>query len=106
MTIRSLGFVEVKGYVSAIAVADAMVKTSNIKIMMDAKLDPGQVTIVVEGELGACEAAVSAGAEVARRFGSLVGVLVKGKPDRAIEDLVRDDGPMTDPSATAQAVRP
>lgn len=87
MTIVSLGFVEVRGASNAIAVADAMVKASNVRILSESRLDPGQVTVVVEGDLGACHAAIEAGAEVARKHDCLVSTLLKGKPDIAIERL-------------------
>lgn len=87
MKIESLGFVEVRGAANAIAVADAMVKASNVRILSESRLDPGQVTVVVEGDLGACHAAVEVGAEVARRHNCLIGVLLKGKPDPAVEAL-------------------
>lgn len=87
MKIESLGFVEVRGAANAIAVADAMIKASNVRILSESRLDPGQVTIIVEGDLGACHAAIDIGAEVARQNNCLVGVLLKGKPDAAIEAL-------------------
>lgn len=90
MIIESLGFVEVRGASNAIAVADAMIKTSDIKILSETKLDPGQITIVVEGDLGACMAAVDAGTEVAKQNNCFISSLVKGKPDIAIEQIFSD----------------
>ena len=87
--ITSLGLVEVRGYVCAIEVADAMIKSSNVRIFAQLTLNPGLVTIVVEGDLGACEAAVAVGADIARGRGALVSVLLKGKPDSAIEALLK-----------------
>lgn len=90
MIIESLGFVEVRGASNAIAVADAMIKTSDIKILSETKLDPGQITIVVEGDLGACMAAVDAGTEVAKQNNCFISSLVKGKPDIAVEQIFSD----------------
>ncbi len=87
--ITSIGLVEVKGFISAVEVADAMIKSSEVRIYTYLKLNPGLITIVVEGDLGACESAVDAGARVATNRGTLVSVLVKGKPDAAIESLLR-----------------
>ncbi len=87
MNIESLGFVEICGAVASIVVADAMVKASQVRILSESRLDPGLLTIVVEGDLGACVAAVEAGARAARAQGCLVATLVKGKPDPAIEAL-------------------
>lgn len=101
MIIESLGFVEVRGAANAIAVADAMLKASNVRILSESRLDPGQVTVIVEGDLGACQAAIEIGAEVARRSDCLIGVLLKGKPDPAIEALFQSRSETAPPVATS-----
>lgn len=102
MIIESLGFVEVRGAANAIAVADAMLKASNVRVLSESRLDPGQMTVIVEGDLGACQAAIEVGAEVARRNNCLVGVLLKGKPDPAIEALFYGGNGSAPPPVTPQ----
>lgn len=107
MIIESLGFVEVRGAANAIAVADAMLKASNVRVLSESRLDPGQVTVIVEGDLGACQAAIEVGAEVAQRNHCLVGVLLKGKPDPAIEALFYGgDGAAPPPIMPQNSLRP
>src|SRR5690554_4706013 len=105
MNIQSLGFVEVRGAANAIAVADAMIKSSNVRILTESRLDPGQVTIIVEGDLGACHAAVEIVAEVARQHDALVAVLLKGKPDPAIETFLNAAGPTPAPKPASTKPR-
>ncbi|WP_304502595.1 BMC domain-containing protein [Brevibacillus daliensis] len=61
----ALGLVEVKGYVGAVAVADAALKAANVKCLGLEKIKGGLVTVKLDGDVGAVRAAVDAGAEVA-----------------------------------------
>ena len=69
--INALGLLEVEGMVAAIDAADAMLKAANVRLLSHEVLDPGRLTLVVEGDLAACRAALDAGAAAARRTGSL-----------------------------------
>ena len=67
----SWGFIEVIGYVPAIAAADAMVKAANIEIVGMEVIGGGMVTVAVRGEIGAVRTAVDAGVDAARQNGTL-----------------------------------
>ena len=64
---EALGMIETKGYVAALAAADAMVKAAN-------------VTIVIQGDVGAVKAATEAGSETAATVGELVSAHVIPRP--------------------------
>ncbi len=55
--INVLGLLEVDGMVAAIDAADAMLKAANVRLLSHEVLDPGRLTLVVEGDLAACRAA-------------------------------------------------
>ena len=55
------GFIETRGLTAAIEAADAMVKAAKVSIIKQQKIGGALVTILVEGELGACQSAVAAG---------------------------------------------
>ena len=55
--INALGLLEVDGMVAAIDAADAMLKAANVRLLSHEVLDPGRLTLVVEGDLAACRAA-------------------------------------------------
>ncbi len=59
--INALGLLEVEGMVAAVDAADAMLKAANVRLLSHEVLDPGRLTLVVEGDLAACRAALDAG---------------------------------------------
>jgi microcompartment protein CcmL/EutN len=79
-TITALGFVEVRGLPAAIETADAMLKCAEVRLLRQLLRDPAQITLVVEGSLGACVAAVDAGKASAARMEALISSHVLGRP--------------------------
>lgn len=76
----SYGFIETKGYIAAIEAADAMVKAAQVEVIKWRKSGGALIIVVVRGELGACRAAVDAGAVAAGRVGELVSANVIPNP--------------------------
>lgn len=76
----SFGFVETKGMVVAIEAADAMLKAAKVKLNHKHEIGSALVTIIVEGELGAVQAAVDAGAAAAKRVGEFISCNVIARP--------------------------
>ena len=77
---EALGMIETKGYVAALAAADAMVKAANVTIVSREEVGDGLVSVVVRGDVGAVKAATEAGAETATTVGELVSVHVIPRP--------------------------
>lgn len=88
MKIYALGFLEVRGLVAAIEAADAMLKAADVKLIRSHQVDPRFFTLVVEGDLAACRAAVDAGKAAASRLGEVVSRLEIGRPDNDTEAMV------------------
>ena len=63
----AFGMVETRGLVGAIEAADAMVKTSNVRLVGKERTDPAMITIKIIGETAAVRSAVEAGAAAAQR---------------------------------------
>ena len=59
---NAIGMIETKGYVAALAGADAMVKAANVVIVGREEVGDGLVSVVVNGDVGAVKAATEAGA--------------------------------------------
>jgi microcompartment protein CcmL/EutN len=74
MSSNALGLIETKGYVAAVAAADAMVKAANITIIAREEVGDGLVTVVIVGDVGAVKAATDAGAEAVNQVGELVSL--------------------------------
>jgi len=81
MNWNAIGLIEVHGWVPAIVAGDAMVKAADVRLLRQHSISPGLVTVIVEGDLGSCRAAVDAGVAAAARFGTVLAQLVIGRPD-------------------------
>lgn len=104
--INALGFVEVRGLPAAIETADCMLKTAQVRLLRQIGRDPAQISLIVEGELGACRAAVDAGKACAQRLGACIAGHVIGRPAGDTGDFVlvlaeRGRRPFGDPPAVA-----
>lgn len=77
---EALGMIETKGYVAALAAADAMVKAANVNIVSREQVGDGLVAVVIQGDVGAVKAATEAGSETASSVGELVSVHVIPRP--------------------------
>jgi len=80
MSNQALGMIETKGFVAALAAADAMVKAANVTIVGREEVGDGLVSVVIRGDVGAVKAATEAGAETANQVGELVSVHVIPRP--------------------------
>ena len=80
MANQALGMIETKGFVAALAAADAMVKAANVTITQREEVGDGLVSVVISGDVGAVKAATEAGAETANQVGELVSVHVIPRP--------------------------
>lgn len=85
MASNAIGMIETKGFVAALAAADAMVKAANVTITDRQEVGDGLVAVVVTGEVGAVKAATEAGAETVSQVGELVSVYVIPRPHPEIK---------------------
>ena len=83
----SLGIIETKGLVGAVAAADAMVKAASVSLFRKHFPGSARVTLMCQGELSACEAAVYAGTREAEAVGEFIACTVIGRPDFGAEEL-------------------
>jgi ethanolamine utilization protein EutM len=77
---NAIGMIETKGYVAALAAADAMVKAANVTIVGRDQAGDGLVAVTIVGDVGAVKAATEAGAETASSVGELISVHVIPRP--------------------------
>ncbi len=80
MSVFSLGLIETRGLVAAIEAADAAAKAANVTLLSAELLGGGIVTLRMQGDLGAVQAAVEAGAQAAKRIGEVIAVRVIPRP--------------------------
>jgi microcompartment protein CcmL/EutN len=91
---QALGMMEVVGLVPALAAGDAAAKAANVALLPLTK-SPGKglVTVFVQGEVAAVQAAVDAGGAEARRVGTLVATHVIARPAEALGTVVPAGAP-------------
>jgi ethanolamine utilization protein EutM len=77
---QAIGMIETKGFVAALAAADAMVKAANVTVVGREEVGDGLVAVIIRGDVGAVKAATEAGAETANQVGELVSVHVIPRP--------------------------
>ena len=84
----SLGFVETYGLVAAVEAADAMAKAARVRVKTVVNADLGLLSVICEGDLAACRAAVDAGKAAAERIGDCITSNVIGRPDADTEEFI------------------
>ena len=84
----ALGLIETKGLVGSIEAADAAAKAAAV-VVASAELTPSALmTLRIEGELGAVQAAVEAGARAAQIVGELLTATVIPNPDDSLGPIL------------------
>jgi hypothetical protein len=86
---KAIGFIETVGLTAAVAAADAACKSATVKLLgYEYAKGDGMCTVKVEGDVGACKAAIAAGKRAAEMVkGSHQGTkstLLKARPADAI----------------------
>lgn len=72
MRYSALGLIEVRGYLGAVAAADAALKAASVTCIGMEIIGGGLVTVKLDGDVGAVQAAASAGAEMAKQLNVLL----------------------------------
>lgn len=70
--LKALGMIETFGIVYVLAAVDAMLKASNVELIGYENVASGYISVLVEGDVSACQAAVSAGVLAVERMGTTV----------------------------------
>ena len=104
---QSLGLIETKGMLAAIAAADAMLKAADVGILGKIKVGGGRMNVSVTGDVAAVKAAVDAGMAAVDRLGS--GLLLSGhviaRPHEELETVIGGTPPMGPDDGGAWAER-
>lgn len=86
--INALGLLEISGLIAGVDAVDAMLKSASVRLLDHKVLDPGRITLVIEGDLAACRAALEAGTAAANCTGAVISCQTIGRPDKDTEWLV------------------
>lgn len=88
MTGRALGLIETRGLIGAIVATDAAAKGAAVVVTSVELTDATFLTIKIEGELGAVQAAVEVGAAAAEKVGDLIAAHVIPRPDSGLGPIM------------------
>lgn len=88
---RALGMIETRGLIGSIEAADAMLKSADVTLVKQEKVDAALVTVLVQGDVSAVQAAVESGKAAAARVGELVSAHVIPHPDESIKNALLSD---------------
>lgn len=88
---KALGMIETRGLIGSIEAADAMLKAADVRLIKQEKVDAALVTVLVEGDVSAVQAAVEAGKYAAARVGELVSAHVIPNPDQGIGVILKKE---------------
>jgi len=89
MSTQSLGLIETIGLVAAIEAADAAVKSANVDLVgYELSKGSGMTTIKLKGDVGAINAAISAGVAAASRIGKVCSHKVIARTAKGIDSLI------------------
>ena len=83
----ALGLIETRGLISVIEATDAATKAAAVVVASVEYTGAGMMIIRIEGELGAVQAAVDAGAKAVEKIGELVAVHVIPNPSDDLSPL-------------------
>lgn len=108
---KALGLIETIGLVTAIEAADAAVKAACVTLLgYENTRGGGKITVKVVGDVGAVQAAVSAGVAAAERIGKVYSKLVIPRPSEEIDELIatvaRGQKPAPPPAVPAPKAEP
>jgi len=84
----ALGLIEIQGLATAVLVADTMVKTANVTIIqIERARGHGWITVKITGDVGAVNAAVSAGKQVGETYHHYISSKVIPRPSDSVEKV-------------------
>lgn len=86
---KAIGLIEVKGYGTAITVADTVLKVAAVELLgVQPAKGFGWMTVEITGDVGAVTAAVDAGKVKASETGSLISALVIPRVADSLEKII------------------
>lgn len=86
---EALGLIETFGIVYVIEAADAMCKAADVELIGFENVASGYISVLVRGDVGACNTAVSTGVKAVEDMGSEVySSVVIARPHQDLEKII------------------
>lgn len=100
----ALALVETQGMVPAIYAADSMLKAADVELVGYENVGSTLVTIIVQGDVAACQASAEAGVAAAAAVGKLTAHNVMPRPERGVNAIVETHAIEALPGAKLKAL--
>ena len=84
----ALGFIETQGFTAVFEAIDTACKAANVEVIGKEKLGGGYVTVVVQGDVAAVQAAIDAGKIKVEALGKLIAAHVISRPSEHVMGLL------------------
>jgi len=86
---EALGLIETFGIVYVLEAADAMCKAADVELIGFENVASGYISVLVRGDVGACNTAVSTGVKAVEEMGAEVySSVVIARPHQDIEKII------------------
>ncbi len=85
---KALGMIETYGCVAAVEALDSALKAANVSLLDMSRVKGGNVTVLIEGDVGAIKAAVSAAQASAASVGRVAAVHVIPRPAGDVGSMI------------------
>lgn len=85
---QAVGLVEILGMLPALEACDKMLKAADVELISYENVGSTLVTVIVKGDVAACESAVRAGVEAAEKIGKVTAHNVMRRPEQGIGDVI------------------
>lgn len=85
---EAVGLIETLGMVPAIKACDEMLKAADVELISYENVGSTLVTVIVKGDVAACEAAVEAGYKAASKIGKVTAKNVMRRPVEGVGDII------------------
>ncbi len=84
----ALGFIETRGFTAVTAAVDAATKAADVQIIAKEKLGGGFITIVLEGNVAAVNAAIDTAVQTAGELGEVIASNVIARPTEGVRKIL------------------
>jgi microcompartment protein CcmL/EutN len=84
----ALGFIETQGFTAVFEAIDTACKAADVQVVGKEKLGGGYVTVIVQGDVAAVNAAIDAGQQKVASLGNLIAAHVVTRPSPAVLALL------------------
>lgn len=87
---EAIGLIETFGLVFVLEAADAMCKAADVEVIGYENVASGYISVIVRGDVGACQAAVDAGIKAVENMGAEVySSVVIARPHEGLEKIIK-----------------